>query len=200
MSKKSKWTVRILSGIAVILLAVIFFMLGNRSQSTSQQTATSSSKVTKTSSAKQTAKSTSRSSSSQPQSDQYTDDEYQMMAFLKFYGKEYGHDDSESDHEAAMEMLDEFADSTNYGEDSQGFAWRVVTNPNGHVIDFSHTHEPTVVMDGENVKVLYDKMGPEHMGHNNGLDTFSKTELANEFGQAKGQIDEAIKLLNQHNY
>ena len=102
----------------------------------------------------------------------YSEQDYALMAYLKLQGQ-------------TANELNHNKDNMNWNQDG-----------NTYHIDFgAHTTSMTVTED--NVEVTYDKPQEDSMSHDNGHKTYSKQQLAKEFGNQKGAIDEILESVSQ---
>lgn len=102
----------------------------------------------------------------------YSEQDYALMAYLKLQGQ-------------TANELNRNKDNMNWNQDG-----------NTYHIDFgAHTTSMTVTED--NVEVTYDKPQGDSMGQGNGHKNYSKHQLAREFGNQKGTIDEILESVSQ---
>ena len=102
----------------------------------------------------------------------YSEQDYALMAYLKLQGQ-------------TANELNRNKDNMNWSQDG-----------NTYHIDFgAHTTSMTVTKD--NVEVTYDKPQGDSMGHDNGHKTYSKQQLAKEFGNQKSVIEEILSSASQ---
>lgn len=145
---------------------------GSQSSSPSKQSSSHSSSkvVAKSSSVKHSASSIAKSASSQSESQKYTDEEYAMMGFLKLDGQ----------------GIDNLLNNS-----IQNMNWK--QSGNTYAIDFG-AHTTTMTVNKDSVTVTYDASDSSlgHMGTQNAHKTYTKEELANQFGSDKAKIDQAL--------
>lgn len=102
----------------------------------------------------------------------YSEQDYALMAYLKLQGQ-------------TANELNHNKDNMNWNQDG-----------NTYRIDFgAHTTSMTVTED--NVEVTYDDVQGDHMGQGNGHKTYSKQQLAKEFGNQKSVIEEILSSASQ---
>lgn len=180
-SKHHSKLLMILVGIIVILIAILLFIMGMRSNnSTNHQQATqSSSRVSNNHS------SASSQSSSQAPQEKFSDEEYELMAFLKLT------DDNSDSNDQSNEMLQNLV-NLDPNEKDNAVVWHPITN--GRRIGFG-AHTTELQVNGDHVNVTYDEIEGDHMGEGNGHKTYSKAELAREFKLQKDDIDKALANL-----
>ena len=117
-------------------------------------------------------KANSRKANSNRQQTKISNDEYALMAYLKLQGQ-------------SVQELKDNMDNMNWNQDG-----------NTYRIDFgAHTTSMTVTED--NVEVTYDDVQGDHMGQGNGHKTYSKQQLAKEFGNQKSVIEEILSSASQ---
>ena len=139
------------------------------SSSSKQSSSHSSSKVvTKANTSKK--QSVTSSSSSATQTQKYTDEEYAMMGFLK------------QDGQGIDNLLNNAIQNMNWKQSGNTYA-----------IDFG-AHTTTMTVNKDSVTVTYDASDSSlgHMGTQNAHKTYTKEELANQFGTDKAKIDQAL--------
>lgn len=145
---------------------------GSQSSSSSKQSNSHSSSkaVSKRSSVKHSSSSIAKSASSQSESQKYTDEEYAMMGFLKLDGQ----------------GIDNLLNNS-----IQNMNWK--QSGNTYAIDFG-AHTTTMTVNKDSVTVTYDASDSSlgHMGTQNAHKTYTKEELANQFGTDKAKIDQAL--------
>lgn len=145
---------------------------GSQSSSSSKQSSSHSSSkaVSKRSSVKHSSSSIAKSASSQSESQKYTDEEYAMMGFLKLDGQ----------------GIDNLLNNS-----IQNMNWK--QSGNTYAIDFG-AHTTTMTVNKDSVTVTYDASDSSlgHMGTQNAHKTYTKEELANQFGTDKAKIDQAL--------
>lgn len=143
---------------------------GSQSSSSSKQSSSHSSSkaVAKTNTSKKQSVASSSSSASQTQ--KYTDEEYAMMGFLKQDGQD----------------IDNLLNNS-----IQNMNWK--QSGNTYAIDFG-AHTTTMTVNKDSVTVTYDASDSSlgHMGTQNAHKTYTKEELANQFGTDKAKIDQAL--------
>lgn len=143
---------------------------GSQSSSSSKQSSSHSSSkaVAKTSTSKKQSVASSSSSASQTQ--KYTDEEYAMMGFLK------------QDGQGIDNLLNNSIQNMNWKQSGNTYA-----------IDFG-AHTTTMTVNKDSVTVTYDAYDSSlgHMGTQNAHKTYTKEELANQFGTDKAKIDQAL--------
>lgn len=143
---------------------------GSQSSSSSKQSSSHSSSkaVAKTSTSKKQSVASSSSSASQTQ--KYTDEEYAMMGFLK------------QDGQGIDNLLNNSIQNMNWKQSGNTYA-----------IDFG-AHTTTMTVNKDSVTVTYDAYDSNlgHMGTQNAHKTYTKEELANQFGTDKAKIDQAL--------
>lgn len=142
---------------------------GSQSSSSKQSSSQSSSKaVAKISTSKKQSVASSSSSSSQTQ--KYTNEEYAMMGFLK------------QDGQGIDNLLNNAIQNMNWKQSGNTYA-----------VDFG-AHTTTMTVNKDSVTVTYDASDPSlgHMGTQNAHKTYTKEELANQFGTDKAKIDQAL--------
>ena len=154
---------------SALMSAFLLTACGNQSSSSSKQSSsqTSSKSVAKSSSSKKQSAASSSSSASQTQ--KYTDEEYAMMGFLKLDGQ----------------GVDNLLNNTD------NMHW---TNAgNKYAIDFG-AHSTTMTVEKNSVLVTYDDIDEltHAMGTQNAQKTYTKEELASQFGTDKAKIDQAL--------
>ena len=100
---------------------------------------------------------------------QYSASEYALMAFLKLDGQGVDH----------------------LVQNSAGMHWQ--QQGNIYVIDFG-AHSTMMIVSDQNVVVKYDAPKPNlgGMGNKNAMKTYSKVELAREFGGDQAKIDQVL--------
>lgn len=150
--------------------AFLLTACGSQSSSTSEHSSshhTSSKSVTKSSSSKKQSVASSSSSASQTQ--KYTDEEYAMMGFLKLDGQ----------------GIDSLLNNTD------NMHW--TNSGNKYAIDFG-AHTTTMTVEKNSVEVTYDDIdeSTHAMGMQNAHKTYTKEELANQFGTDKAKIDQVL--------
>lgn len=102
----------------------------------------------------------------------YSEQDYALMAYLKLQGQ-------------TANELNRNKNNMNWNQDG-----------NTYRIDFgAHTTSMTVTED--NVEVTYDDVQGDHMGQGNGHKTYSKQQLAKEFGNQKSVIEEILSSASQ---
>ena len=102
----------------------------------------------------------------------YSEQDYALMAYLK--------------------LQDQTANELNRNKDNMHWT----QDGNSYHIDFgAHTTSMTVTEDS--VEVIFDKAENGSMGHDNGHKTYSKQQLAKEFGNQKSIIEEILSSVNQ---
>lgn len=142
---------------------------GSQSSSSSKQSNSHSSNkaVAKTSTSKKQSVASSSSSASQTQ--KYTDEEYAMMGFLKLDGQ----------------GVDSLLNNTD------NMHW--TNSGNKYAIDFG-AHTTTMTVEKNSVEVTYDDIdeSTHAMGMQNAHKTYTKEELANQFGTDKAKIDQVL--------
>ncbi len=142
---------------------------GSQSSSSSKQSSSHSSSkaVAKTSTSKKQSVASSSSSASQTQ--KYTDEEYAMMGFLKLDGQ----------------GVDSLLNNTD------NMHW--TNSGNKYAIDFG-AHTTTMTVEKNSVEVTYDDIdeSTHAMGMQNAHKTYTKEELANQFGTDKAKIDQVL--------
>lgn len=153
---------------SALMSAFLLTACGSQSSSTSEHSSShhSSSKSVKSSSSK---KQSAASSSSASQTQKYTDEEYAMMGFLKLDGQ----------------GVDSLLNNTD------NMHW--TNSGNKYAIDFG-AHTTTMTVEKNSVEVTYDDIdGSTHaMGTQNAHKTYTKEELANQFGTDKAKIDQVL--------
>lgn len=142
---------------------------GSQSSSSSKQSNSHSSNkaVAKTSTSKKQSVASSSSSASQTQ--KYTDEEYAMMGFLNLDGQ----------------GVDSLLNNTD------NMHW--TNSGNKYAIDFG-AHTTTMTVEKNSVEVTYDDIdeSTHAMGMQNAHKTYTKEELANQFGTDKAKIDQVL--------
>lgn len=145
---------------------------GSQSSSSSKQSSSHSNSkvVAKSSSVKHSSSSIAKSASSHSESQKYTDEEYAMMGFLKLDGQ----------------GIDNLLNNS-----IQNMNWK--QSGNTYAIDFG-AHTTTMTVNKDSVTVTYDASDSSlgHMGTQNAHKTYTKEELANQFGSDKAKIDQAL--------
>lgn len=154
---------------SALMSAFLLTACGSQSSSSSKQSSsqTSSKSVAKSSSSKKQSAASSSSSASQTQ--KYTDEEYAMMGFLKLDGQ----------------GVDNLLNNTD------NMHW---TNAgNKYAIDFG-AHSTTMTVEKNSVLVTYDDIdeSTHAMGTQNAHKTYTKEELASQFGTDKTKIDQVL--------
>lgn len=155
---------------SALMSAFLLTACGSQSSSTSEHSSshhTSSKSVTKSSSSKKQSVASSSSSASQTQ--KYTDEEYAMMGFLKLDGQ----------------GIDSLLNNTD------NMHW--TNSGNKYAIDFG-AHTTTMTVEKNSVEVTYDDIdeSTHAMGMQNAHKTYTKEELANQFGTDKAKIDQVL--------
>lgn len=153
---------------SALMSAFLLTACGSQSSSSKQSSSQTSSKsVAKSSSSKKQSAASSSSSASQTQ--KYTDEEYAMMGFLKLDGQ----------------GVDNLLNNTS------NMHW---TNAgNKYAIDFG-AHSTTMTVEKNSVLVTYDDIdeSTHAMGTQNAHKTYTKEELASQFGTDKAKIDQVL--------
>lgn len=154
---------------SALMSAFLLTACGSQSSSTSEHSSShhsSSKSVAKSSSSK---KQSAASSSSAFQTQKYTDEEYAMMGFLKLDGQ-------------GVDSLLNNTDNMHWTNSSNKYA-----------IDFG-AHTTTMTVEKNSVEVTYDDVdeSTHAMGTQNAHKTYTKEELANQFGTDKAKIDQVL--------
>lgn len=154
---------------SALMSAFLLTACGSQSSSTSEHSSShhsSSKSVAKSSSSK---KQSAASSSSAFQTQKYTDEEYAMMGFLKLDGQ----------------GVDSLLNNTD------NMHW--TNSGNKYAIDFG-AHTTTMTVEKNSVEVTYDDVdeSTHAMGTQNAHKTYTKEELANQFGTDKAKIDQVL--------
>lgn len=175
-----------LAAVALGLGAILCFMLGQ--QNSRQQSADISSRpvqASRSARSQQSATAHQQSSSSQPSTDQFSDEDYQLMAYLKLV-------DEDGSGAAANQLasLDKL-----HGGDDEITMWNDLGD--GHSIGFG-AHTTAMQVKGDQVEVTFDDETPSGMGNGNGHRSYSKAELAQEFAGQATQIKTAVANLQQY--
>ncbi len=154
---------------SALMSAFLLTACGRQSSSSSKQSSsqTSSKSVAKSSSSKKQSAASSTSSASQTQ--KYTDEEYAMMGFLKLDGQ----------------GVDNLLNNTS------NMHWTSAGNK--YAIDFG-AHSTTMTVEKNSVLVTYDDIdeSTHAMGTQNAHKTYTKEELASQFGTDKAKIDQVL--------
>lgn len=175
-----------LAVVAVGLGAILCFMVGQRSNG-SQSVAVASRSVQTSQSARprQSAVSHPQSSSSQPATDQFSDEDYQLIAYLKLVDEDGS--GAASEQLASLDKL--------HGGPDEITMWNDLGD--GHSIGFG-AHTTAMRVKGDQVEVTFDEETPSGMGHGNGHRSYSKAELAQEFAGQTDQVKQAVANLQQY--
>lgn len=175
-----------LAVVAVGLGAILCFMVGQRSNG-SQSVAVASRSVQTSQSARprQSAVSHPQSSSSQPATDQFSDEDYQLIAYLKLVDEDGS--GAASEQLASLDKL--------HGGPDEITMWNDLGD--GHSIGFG-AHTTAMRVKGDQVEVTFDEETSSGMGHGNGHRTYSKAELAQEFAGQTDQVKQAVANLQQY--
>lgn len=155
---------------SALMSAFLLTACGSQSSSTSEHSSShhsSSKSVAKSSSSKKQSAASSSNSASQTQ--KYTDEEYAMMGFLKLDGQ----------------GVDSLLNNTD------NMHW--TNSGNKYAIDFG-AHTTTMTVEKNSVEVTYDDIdeSTHAMGTQNAHKTYTKEELANQFGTDKSKIDQVL--------
>jgi hypothetical protein len=155
---------------SALMSAFLLTACGSQSSSTSEHSSShhsSSKSVAKSSSSKKQSAASSSNSASQTQ--KYTDEEYAMMGFLKLDGQ----------------GVDSLLNNTD------NMHW--TNSGNKYAIDFG-AHTTTMTVEKNSVEVTYDDIdeSTHAMGTQNAHKTYTKEELANQFGTNKSKIDQVL--------
>lgn len=175
-----------LAVVAVGLGAILCFMVGQRSSGSQSATVASRSvQASQSARPRQSAASHPQSSSSQPATAQFSDEDYQLMAYLKLLDEDGSGAASEQ-----LASLDKF-----YGGDDEIIVWNDLGD--SHSIGFG-AHSTAMWVKGDQVEVTFDDETPSGMGHGNGHRSYSKAELAQEFAGRADQVKQAVANLQQY--
>lgn len=155
---------------SALMSAFLLTACGSQSSSSSEHSSShhsSSKSVAKSSSSKKQSAASSSNSASQTQ--KYTDEEYAMMGFLKLDGQ----------------GVDSLLNNTD------NMHW--TNSGNKYAIDFG-AHTTTMTVEKNSVEVTYDDIdeSTHAMGTQNAHKTYTKEELANQFGTNKSKIDQVL--------
>lgn len=154
---------------SVLLSGLMLTACGSQSSTSSKQSSshTSSKSVAKKNSSKKQSSASSSSSASQTQ--KYSDEEYAMMGFLKLDGQ----------------GVDNLLNNTD------NMHWNNAGNK--YAIDFG-AHSTTMTVEKDSVEVTYDDIdeSTHAMGTQNAHKTYTKEELASQFGTDKAKIDQVL--------
>lgn len=124
-------------------------------------------------SSQSSSKSDNSQANNQPSQPRYSDEDYAMMAFLKL----------ETDDETPDEAVNNLKTS------HDNMHW--YPHGNRYSVDFG-AHTTTMVVNDQDVQVIYDTTEGDHKGQANGHKTYSKQELSQEFGKYKDTIDQIL--------
>lgn len=105
--------------------------------------------------------------------DKYSEKDYALMAYLKLQGQ-------------TANELNRNKDNMHWTQDG-----------NTYHIDFG-AHTTSMTVNENNVEVTYDQPQGDSMGHDNGHKTYTKKQLAKEFGNQKSVIEEILGSVDQN--
>lgn len=180
---------KLVIGLTVVALGlgvILSFMLGQ--QSNAHQSAAVSSQPVRESRSARSQQSTApgqQSSSSQPATAQFSDEDYQLLAYLKLVDE-----DGSGAASKQLASLDKL-----HGDPDEITMWNDLGD--GHSIGFG-AHTTAMRVKGDQVEVTFDEETPSGMGHGNGHRTYSKAELAQEFAGRADQVKQAVANLQQY--
>lgn len=191
--KKHNKVIWILSGIVVILIAVLLFVLGNNSQSQTRQNSKAVTKTTRVSrkvtslAQENSSTSSASSSSSQPRKEELSYKELAVAAYINTLRgdsvaekmvtfDECANGQSNNPSTEKPTSFEQHNDPTfQINEGDMGFAWDVISF-NEDSIDIEHfTH-----------------------GEQDGDKSFTKLDIEEQYGSYKDQLDVAIQKINQN--